>query len=303
VPGVPSKILVTGSSGPIGAALVPLLSSRGYQVTRLVRGGTGGEREILWDPAQPLPPEAVSGFEAVIHLAGESIVGRWTSAKKRRILESRRQGTHNLAGALARTPERPRVFISASAIGYYGDRGEEILREGSPSGQGFAADICRQWEDATQAAADAGVRTAQIRLGVVLSATGGALPKMLPAFRLGAGGRMGSGRQWWSWIEVQDVAGAILHILSNDSLQGPVNLVAPNPVTNAEFTKTLASVLKRPAIFPMPGFAVRLVFGQMGVELFLAGQRVIPAKLLASGYRFQEPQLREALERIMANRS
>jgi uncharacterized protein len=290
------KVLVSGSSGPIGGALLPLLASRGYQVIRLVRSGVTNDRQILWDPARPVPPGAVSGFDAVIHLAGESIVGRWTAAKKRRIIESRRQGTGHLAQAVAQAPERPRVFISASAIGFYGDRADERLDEDSPAGRGFAADICREWEGAVQSAAAPGVRTVQIRIGVVLSSRGGALPKMAPAFRLGAGGRMGSGRQWWSWIDVQDVAGAVLHILGDNSLRGPVNLVAPNPVTNREFTNTLASVLGRPAIFPMPALAVRLVFGEMGLELFLASQRVEPARLLASGYKFERPQLREALE-------
>jgi uncharacterized protein (TIGR01777 family) len=235
----------------------------------------------------------------VIHLSGETIVGRWTAAKKRRILDSRRQGTGHLAEALAKAAQRPRVFISASAVGYYGDRGDEILREDSSSGEGFAAEICRQWEAAAQPATAAGIRTAQMRIGVVMSGQGGALPKMLLPFRMGLGGRLGSGRQWWSWVAVDDVVGAIQHVLENDSLHGPVNTVAPQQVTNAEFTKTLAGVLKRPALFPMPAFAVRLVFGEMGQELFLASQRVEPAKLTASGYQFQHPELRKALEEIL----
>jgi uncharacterized protein (TIGR01777 family) len=238
----------------------------------------------------------------VIHLAGETIVGRWTKAKKRRILESRRQGTGHLAEAVAKAAQRPRVFISASAVGYYGNRGDEILREDSPSGGGFAAEICRQWEAAAQPAAAAGVRTVQMRLGVVMSGEGGALQKMLPPFRLGLGGRLGDGRQWWSWVSVDDVAGAILHVLNHAELQGPVNTVAPQPVTNADFTKTLASVIKRPALFPMPAFAVRLVFGEMGEELFLASQRVEPAKLAASGYPFKHPELPRALEDILTEK-
>jgi len=296
---MPAKVLVSGSSGLVGTALLPALQASGYEVTRLVRGAVPGNQQIGWDPARPLAPESVSGFDAVIHLAGESIVGRWTEAKKRRILESRVQGTRNLVKALVEASQRPRVLISGSASGYYGDRGDEILREDSPSGQAFTSELCRQWEAATEAAANAGVRTVQIRLGVVLSATGGALQKMLPPFRMGLGGNMGNGRQWLSWIDLQDVIGAIQYILKTEALQGPVNLASPNPVTNAEFTKTLASVLSRPAVFPMPAFAARLVFGQMADELLLASQRLEPAKLLASGYVFQKPDLRSTLSAIL----
>ena len=293
-----ARILVSGSSGPIGAALLPALKGQGVAVTRLVRSPATGD-QIVWDPSRPLSPDLVSGFDAVIHLAGESIVGRWTDAKKRRILESRRQGTGHLAEAAARASQPPRVFISASAVGFYGNRGDEVLREDSPSGKGFAAEICRQWEGATQPAAQAGIRTVQIRIGVVMSADGGALPEMLTPFRLGLGGRMGNGRQWWTWISVRDVVGAIQHVLNHETLSGPVNTVAPNPVTNAEFTRILAAVLNRPAIFPMPALAVRLIFGEMGEELFLGSQRVEPAKLVATGYQFQHPDLKNALKEIL----
>ena len=295
----PRRILVSGTSGPIGAALLPSLKGTGAAVTCLVRKAATGPDQIVWDPSQPLSPDSVSGFDAVIHLAGETIVGRWTEAKKRRIVDSRRQGTGHLAEAVAKAGQRPRVFISASAVGYYGDRGDEILREDSPLGQGFAAEVCRQWEAAAQPAAAAGVRTVQMRIGVVMSADGGALQKMLLPFRMGLGGRLGDGRQWWSWVSVEDVAGAILQALNHEELRGPVNAVSPIPVTNAEFTKTLASVIKRPALFPMPAFAVRLVFGEMGEELFLASQRVEPAKLAASGYQFRHPELRKALEELL----
>ena len=264
-----------------------------------MRGAAEGDDQIAWDPSRPLSPELVSGFDAVIHLAGESIVGRWTAAKKRRILESRAQGTSHLAEAMAKASPAPRVFISASAVGFYGNRGDELLREDSPPGQGFAAEVASQWEAATQPAARAGIRTAQMRFGVVMSAAGGALPKMLTPFRLGLGGRLGSGHQWWPWISVHDVVGAIEHVLNHDSLSGPVNTVAPDAVTNAEFTSTLAAVLKRPAIFPMPAFVVRLIFGEMGEELFLGSQRVEPAKLLATGYRFQYSDLKSALKEIL----
>jgi len=296
---MPSRILVSGSSGLIGSALLPALQSSGYEVVSLVRGAASGKGQVRWDPARPLAPEAISGFDAVVHLAGESIVGRWTEAKKRRIRESRVQGTRHLAEALAAAPQRPRVLISASAIGYYGDRGEETLREDSSSGEGFLPEVCREWEEAAEPAATAGIRTVQMRIGVVLSGSGGALHAMLFPFRMGVGGKMGSGRQWMSWVHIDDLVGAVLHAIKTETLRGPVNAVAPTPVRNAEFTRTLASVLSRPAIFPMPAFAARIVFGQMGDELLLASQRVEPAKLLASGYVFQKLDLRSTLEGIL----
>jgi hypothetical protein len=296
---MPAKILVSGSSGLIGTALLRTLQTSGYEVTCLVRGAASGKGRIGWDPARPLAPESVSGFEAVVHLAGESIVGRWTEAKKRRILESRVQGTRNLAEALAAAPQRPRLLITASAIGYYGDRGDEILREDSSPGNGFLPEVCREWEAAAEPATKAGIRAAQMRFGLVLSASGGALQKMLLPFRMGVGGNMGNGRQWWSWVDIDDLIGAILHVIKANTLQGPVNVVAPHPVRNAEFTETLASVLSRPAIFPMPAFAARLVFGQMGDELLLASQRVEPANLMASGFVFQKPDLEGALSAIL----
>jgi uncharacterized protein (TIGR01777 family) len=294
-----SRILISGASGPIGAALVTSLKAGGAAVTRLLRKAAIGPDQIVWDPDRPLSPDSVSGFDAVIHLAGESIVGRWTPAKKRRILESRIEGTGHLAEAAAKASPLPHVFISASAVGFYGNRGDEILREDSPSGEGFAAEICRHWETAAQPAAEAGIRTAQMRFGLVMSAEGGASPKMLTPFRLGMGGRLGDGRQWWPWVSVRDVVGAIQHVLNHESLSGPVNTVAPNPVSNAEFTRVLASVLKRPALFPMPAFAVRIIFGEMGEELFLGSQRVEPAKLASSGYQFQHPELKSALKEIL----
>src|SRR5579863_3691598 len=296
---MPAKILISGSSGLIGSTLIPALKSGGYDITCLVRGTASRKDQIQWDPAQPLVPESVSGFDAVVHLAGESIVGRWTEAKKRRIRESRVQGTLRLAEALAQTAQRPRVLISASAIGYYGDRGEETLREDSSSGRGFLPEVCREWEAATEAAAKAGIQTVQVRFGLVLSRSGGALQKMLPPFRMGIGGNMGNGRQWWSWIDIDDLIGAVQHVIKTEALRGPVNVVGPNPLTNAEFTKTLASVLSRPAILPMPAFAARLAFGQMGDELLLGSQKVEAAKLADSGYVFQKPDLRLALEAIL----
>ena len=294
-----SRILVSGVSGPIGTALLPALSRGGYEVVRLVRARAANERQIAWTPAEPLAPSAVSGFDALIHLAGETIVGRWTETKKKKIRDSRVLGTRNLAQALAQTSAKPRVYVCSSAIGYYGDRGDELLTESSAAGSGFLADVCRELEAATQPAADAGIRTVEIRTGVVLSPEGGALGKMLTPFRLGAGGRIGDGHQWMSWIDVEDLVAAILHILKTDSLAGPVNMVGAVPVTNAEFTKTLASVLGRPAVFPMPAFAVKLAFGEMGETVLLGSQRVEPAKLTNSGFAFRFRTLRESLEHVL----
>jgi uncharacterized protein len=294
-----SRILVSGVSGPIGAALLPSLRLSGCSVVRLVRGAAPGDGQIAWDPTAPLAPEAVSGFDAVIHLAGESIFGRWTAAKKAKIRDSRRDGTLNLASALARAKERPDVFICGSAIGYYGNRGNELLSEESVPGTGFLAQVCQEWEEATMPAVQADIRTAHLRTGIVLSPKGGALGAMLLPFKMGLGGRVGDGRQWMSWIDVQDMVGAIHHILKNDLLQGPVNMVAPKPVRNEEFVKTLASVLSRPAILPMPAFAVKTVFGEMGEELLLASQKVEPGKLISSGYPFRHRELRTSLEAIL----
>lgn len=294
-----SRILVSGVSGPIGTALLPSLKTRGYEVVRLVRGAAAGQEQIAWDPAKPIAPEAVSGFDAVIHLAGESIVGRWTAAKKAAIRDSRVTGTGYLAQALAQAKDKPQVFVCSSAIGYYGDRRDEVLNEESSMGSGFLPEVCMQWEEATRAAAEAGIRTVRIRTGVVLSPKGGALGKMVTPFKMGVGGRIGDGRQWMSWIDVQDMVGAIHHILKTDLLHGPVNMVAPKPVTNAEFSKTLASVLSRPAIFPLPAFAVKLVFGEMGETVLLGSQRVEPAQLVGSGYPFRFRELRASLENVL----
>jgi hypothetical protein len=294
-----ARILASGMSGSIGSALLPALQQQGHEVTRLTRGAASGPNQIAWDPAKPLSPEAVSGFDQVIHLAGESIAGRWTDSKKARIRDSRVEGTRHLAEALAKASARPRVFLSASAIGFYGDRHDEVLTEDSGSGAGFLPEVCRDWEGATRSAAEAGIRTAQIRTGIVLSSTGGALQAMLPPFKLGLGGRMGSGRQWWSWIDIDDMVGAIQQILKDDRMRGPFNLTAPTPVTNAEFTKVLAKVLSRPANFPMPTFAAKLAFGQMGDELLLASQRVEPKKLLFNGYSFRYSDLRQSLQHVL----
>jgi hypothetical protein len=265
----------------------------------MVRGQISAGDQIPWDPMKPVSPEAVSGFDAVIHLAGESIFGRWTDAKKTKIRDSRVLGTSNLAAALAQAEEKPKVFICGSAIGYYGSRGDEILREGSSPGTGFLAEVCQEWEEATTPAVQADIRTAHIRTGIVLSPKGGALGAMLLPFKLGLGGRIGDGQQWLSWIDVRDMVGAIHHILKNDLLQGPVNMVAPKPVRNAEFAKTLAGVLSRPAIFPLPKPVVKLAFGEMGEELLLASEKVEPGKLISSGYPFRYRELRASLQDLV----
>src|SRR5215472_631628 len=298
-----ARILVSGMSGPIGTALLPTLKSKGAGISRLTRRNgkysSSDEQQIPWDPEQPISPELVSGFDAVIHLAGESIVGRWTDAKKREIRDSRVQGTTHLAQALARAKHKPQVFICSSAIGYYGDRGDEVLNEQSTPGAGFLSEVCREWETVTQPAAEAGIRTVSMRTGIVLTPRGGALGKLLLPFKMGLGGRIGNGRQWMSWIDVRDMVGAIHHLLKNDLLHGPVNLVAPKPVTNAEFTRTLAGVLSRPAIFPVPAFVVKLAFGEMGETALLGSQRVEPGQLVASGYPFRFSDLRASLTTLL----
>lgn len=294
-----NRILVSGVSGPIGLALVPSLASGGAELVRLVRGAAKNAEQISWNPLAAVVAADVSGFDAVIHLAGESVVGRWTDAKKKAIRESRIQATRNLASALAQAKDRPRLFICASAVGFYGNRGDELLTEESAGGTGFAAELGREWEAASRIAAEAGIRTVNLRIGLVLSPKGGALEKMLTPFKLGLGGRLGPGTQWWSWIHVDDIVGAIHHIMHNESLSGPVNLVAPSPVRNHEFTRVLASVLRRPALFPVPAFAARLALGEMAQELMLSSQRVVPAKLETSGYSFRFRELGAALEDLL----
>jgi len=295
-----ARILVSGSSGLVGSALIPSLRGAGARIARLTRPstaqGANDEERIPWNPSEAISRDAVSGFDAVIHLAGESIVGRWTESRKAVIRNSRIPPTTNLARALAQAKAKPQVFLSASAIGFYGNRGDEVLTEQSPSGTGFTADLARDWEQASLPAAEAGIRTVQMRIGIILSPKGGALRKMLLPFKMGVGGRVGHGRQWMSWIDLHDVIGAMQHLLRSDLLQGPVNLVAPKAVTNAEFTKALGSVLSRPTIFPVPSFAARLAFGQMADELLLASQRVEPTKLITSGYPFRYPTLKASLE-------
>jgi uncharacterized protein (TIGR01777 family) len=296
------KILISGSHGLVGTALMKSLEPEGHEVFRLVRYAPSSDAEIEWSPDRySIALARIEGFDAVVNLAGESIAeGRWTEDKKQRIRESRVKGTKLLGDALANLTNPPKTFICASAIGYYGNRGDEILTETSAPGDDFLAKVCVEWEKATALAKEKGIRVLNTRFGVILDAHGGALAKMLPPFRAGLGGKIGSGKQWMSWIELDDVVGALKFALTNEALSGPVNFVAPNPVTNAEFTNTLGKVLSRPTLIPIPAFGVRLLFGEMGEALLLAGQRVAPKRLMTEGYQFQYPQLEEALRHVLA---
>jgi uncharacterized protein len=293
------RIAVTGSRGLLGSALVPELTAAGHEVVRLVRGPAGAG-ELPWDPSRPLDAAALEGCDAVVHLAGENVSdGRWSAAKKRRIRESRVLGTRTLCAALAASKRPPDVLLSASAVGYYGDRGDALLDEASEPGRGFLAEVCQEWEAACAPAAARGVRVVCLRTGVVLTPKGGALRKLLTPFRLGGGGPIGSGRQWMSWIALDDVLGALRHALLTPSLRGPANLVAPGPVPNAEFARTLGRVLRRPALLPLPAFAVKAALGEMGEALLLASARAQPAQLLRSGYAFRLPDLEGALRHLL----
>lgn len=296
------NILLSGSHGLIGSALIPFLTAEGHQVIRLVRSLSPAEGpQILWNPPTgTMDPASLEGLDGVVHLAGESLAGRrWTAAQKARIRQSRVQGTQLLCQVLASLSQPPSTLICASAVGYYGSRGEEVVDETSPAGRGFLAAVCQEWEAATEPAIQKGIRVVHLRFGMVLSAAGGALALMLPAFRAGIGGLLGTGRQWMSWIALDDVVGALYHVLLTASLRGPVNVVTPHPVTNREFTSTLGKVLGRPTLFAMPAFAARLVFGEMADELLLASLRVDPVRLRETGYSFRFPHLEEALRHLL----
>ncbi|MFQ5865180.1 MAG: TIGR01777 family oxidoreductase [bacterium] len=298
------KIFVTGSTGLVGSALVPFLTTAGHEVIRLVRSEPKGAKgEIFWDPyAETVDKKQLEGADAVVHLAGENIASRWTDKKKEKIRHSRVKTTRFLSKTLGGLENPPEALVCPSAIGYYGDRNEELLKEDSKAGTGFLAEVCQQWETATEPAVKKGIRVVNLRLGLVLSPEGGALGKMLFPFKMGAGGLIGSGQQYWSWIAMDDVVGAIHHAIVTESLKGPVNAVAPNPVSNREFTKTLGRVLSRPTLFPMPAFAARLAFGEMADALLLASARVEPAKLKDSGYEFRQPELENALRHLLGKK-
>jgi hypothetical protein len=298
---LPLTVAVTGATGLIGSALVARLRSRGHTVRRLLRSPRdAGPADILWNPDRgELDAKALGGVDAVVNLAGEPITHRWTTSRKRAIQESRVRGTELLARAIAGLQRRPRVFISGSAVGFYGDRGDEVLDEASSPGTDFLSRVTVDWEAATAPALGAGIRVVTLRTGVVLSPHGGALAKVLPIFRLGAGGPLGNGRQWMSWISLDDHLRATEHALVTESFRGPANLVAPNPVTNAEFAATLGRVLSRPAMVPVPAFALELLYGEMARATLLASQRAMPVALSAAGFKFEAPKLEGALRAIL----
>jgi uncharacterized protein len=293
------NVLVSGATGLIGSALIPELEAGGHRVTRLTRSPRSGE-DVRWDPDAGTIDGDLEGTDAVVHLAGESIAeGRWTSEKKRRILESRQKGTRLLAEKIAGLSAPPSVMVFASAVGYYGDRGNELLTEESGPGTLFLSQVCQEWEAAAEPAREAGARVVHPRFGIVLSTEGGALGKTLPIFKLGGGGRIGSGRQYWSWVSLDDVVGAILHAIETDALSGPVNVTAPDPPTNAEYTRVLGRVLGRPTFFAVPAPAARIALGGMADELLLASARVEPAKLEETGYEYRHPELEGALRYLL----
>ncbi len=294
------KVLITGSTGLIGSGLLPYLTQHGHDVQRLVRGGTTGD--VRWDPETgTIDREKLAGLDAVVHLAGENIAaGRWNEGRKKQILDSRVRGTRLIAESLAALAAPPKVLICASASGYYGDRGSEILREDSSAGTGFLADVCKEWEAAAEPARRKGIRVVHVRIGILLTPKGGALAKMLLPFKLGAGGRLGSGEQYWSWIAIDDLIRIVEFALTSETIDGPLNAVTPNPVANAEFTKTLARVLRRPAIFPVPAPALKLVMGEMAEQLLLSSFRMEPARLIANGFVFHYPELEGALHHVLS---
>ena len=293
------RVLISGATGLIGSQLAPFLTGGGHGVAALSRSDRG-DGTVRWDPAAgTIDAAGLAGFDAVVHLAGETIQGRWTAAKKRRIKDSRVDGTRLLCEALAKLDEKPEVLVCASAIGYYGDRGDEVLTEESAPGEGFLAETSLAWEEACRPAREAGIRVVHARFGIVLSPEGGALGKQLPIFKAGGGGPVGGGEQWWSWVSRDDAVGAVHHALMDRGLTGAMNVTAPGTTTNAEFTRTLAEVLHRPAVVPVPAFAVKLAFGEMGEALLLTSARVKPAALNAAGCRFRHPELGAALRHML----
>ena len=298
------KIAIGGSTGLVGSALVGFLTTGGHEVSRLSRSGPSfndGTSNISWDPAKgTIDAVALEGTDAVVHLGGHNIAhGRWTNGMKRLIRDSRVNSTTLLSRTLAGLAKPPRVLVCASAIGFYGDRGQDVMTEDSEPGPSFLSETCREWEEATAAARDAGIRVVNLRIGVVLSPKGGALKKMLLPFKLGGGGVVGNGRQWMSWVCLDDLPRIILHAIQTESLSGPVNATAPGTVDNREFTKTLGRVLKRPTVFPLPAFVVKLAFGEMGEELLLGSTRTVPNRLQESGYEFAYPELEPAMRHLL----
>jgi uncharacterized protein (TIGR01777 family) len=293
-------VAVSGATGMIGSALSQKLKDVGHDVIALSHSKPSSEDTIRWDPQRGhIDASRLEGIDAVVHLAGEGLIGRWTPEKKRRIRDSRVEGTSLLSRTLAELSDRPPVMVSASAIGYYGDRGNELLTEESDPGRGFLSGVCREWEAAADPAREAGIRVVHPRFGVILSTKGGALATTLPIFKLGGGGKVGSGRQYWSWVDIDDVTGAITHAIDEAAVEGPVNVTSPNPVTNAEYTKILGRVLNRPTPFPLPAPAARALMGEVADEMLLASQRVEPAKLEESDYEFRYTELQGSLRHLL----
>ncbi len=295
------RVLLSGGSGPIGQACRETLSAAGHTVVRLVRTVPAHPGEVWWDPANGvLDPAGLARVDAAIHLSGESIAAqRWSDADKARIRSSRIDSTRLIAGTLAKLAPRPRVLVCASAMGFYGSRGNEVLNEESRGGTGFLADLAREWEAAARPAAEAGIRVVNTRFGLVLSPRGGVLERLVPIFRLGMGGPIADGRAWWSWVAIDDLARAVLFAIERDVLAGPVNVVAPGAVRNREFARTLGRVLHRPALLPVPALALYLLYGEMADEALLASTRVAPARLAAAGFGFRHPALEEALRHVL----
>ncbi len=295
------KILISGSTGTVGTHLINAISSDSFEIWRLVRSRAGGDNLIFWDPegGRVDDPDLLEGFDAAVHLSGENIVGRWTKKKKNSIRRSRVLSTRYLVSLFSGLQNPPKTFICASAIGYYGDRGEERLTERSAVGSGFLPDVCHEWENEANKASDLGVRVINLRTGAVLSLKGGMLGSLLPLFKMGLGGVVGSGGQYISWVSIEDLSRIIVYLLEHGEVTGPVNAVSPNPVTNKQFTATLATVLRKPAWFAVPAFAIRLFFGEMGRYTMLASSMVFPEKLISSGYEFLHEDLGSALEDII----
>ncbi|NLP11282.1 TIGR01777 family protein [bacterium] len=299
------KLVLSGASGLVGNGLKRHLAQQGQEIYTLVRrAALNSQNEIYWNPDEDqIDGSALEGMDGVIHLAGENLSGYWTAAKKARILSSRKNGTALLSRCLANLKRPPKVFISASAVGYYGDRGDAALDESAGPGKGFLANVCVEWENAAQPAAEAGIRLIHSRFGIILDSGGGALARLLPLLRCGLGGKLGHGRQYWSWITAHDVHRAIAYLLHQPDLSGPVNVTAPQPVSNAVFIRMLAQGLRRPAVFAVPGFLLRLAMGAMAQEMLLSSARALPAKLLASGFRFDQPDLASAVPLVLSKKS
>ena len=296
------KVLITGSTGLLGTELQRSFTEKGYELLLASRKEPQDDKHIQWSIEEGFTdPEKLEGVDVVVHLAGENVSGlRWTDEKKKAIRDSRVLGTRNVVDAISKLKNKPKVFVASSAIGFYGERGEEEVTESSAAGDNFLAGVCKEWEAESRRAEDAGIRTVLLRTGIVLSKDGGALATMLTPFKLGVGGVVGSGKQWMSWISLEDEIAVINYVIENENIRGAVNAVSPNPVTNEEFTKTLGSVLYRPTILPLPEFAVSMIFGEMGDALLLASTKVMPKRLEDAGFEFKHPNLKEAIENAVA---